>query len=437
MKCESVDPQRSSLAGISTDSRHHHLACSEEAYRRDKFFNKKFGKYVKTTDGGVLCLERNKRSDMKKIVSAHSLDHGDYLDARIYSRRGILKDASFEDVRTNLEKDMIGRRSWKNCKFSRDYILSLFNHIKERGLNNERNFCGILNFVMSKFQDKAKLGICGPLQENFFVGAGFTSRFDKDIDPGKGMPTAIPGNCDFIIPMGKKGIPKYAATIELKLPLRNQSKRKIEADDALAPQTWSSGIGANVHRFMSLTPYEFAIYIRTALTDFVPTTGPTLKYQYAKYPPGDEMASFDDYEHIEQFMEILYDYACLSGIDKVEVQNTELESSAPSLPGSDIDTCDDMRRPNKRKTIAGCLSSKRSKTDNFLCKGSAGIKKRNYEPVQSWLAACEEGPDMVLYSIDFASLPRKMRSYLEAANEAQRACEGEHWIDYKRSINLS
>ena len=87
-----IDLHESSLWDQSPVSK----ALYDDARRRHKFFN------LKIEDSGVLCLKKNKDWDLKKIVWASSLNHGDYMDARINSANGICKGATFDEVRQNL-----------------------------------------------------------------------------------------------------------------------------------------------------------------------------------------------------------------------------------------------------------------------------------------------------------------------------------------------
>ena len=238
-------PQRLSETEIIVDDGSPVEDFNEEAQRRDKFFNVKFGSHVKTEDSGLLCSMKNKVTktwNLKKIVWANTLDHGDYMDARIHSANGICKEATFEDVRQNLRND--NKIKWADLKMSEAEIRKRFEKIRVNAMNNEQSFGGSLTKLLSQFQCLANLEDNDAINQQFFVGAGFTSRFDKKNDPGKGLPTAIPGKCDFVIPSAFLTNGKYTATVELKLR-RKGTSLKIEDHDCWSCQTWSSGVGAN------------------------------------------------------------------------------------------------------------------------------------------------------------------------------------------------
>ena len=184
-------------------------------------------------------------------------------------------------------------------------------------------------------------------------------------------------------------------------------------------------------RFMALSPDAFAIYIRTLDTSYVPqsTSHPQKRYQYAKYPSGNEMASFDDFENIKKFFEIWFAFAQLSGQPVSPVIDF-----SPPIQIEDIDsgmeTGGDSDHPHeKRKINSPCLPSRKKHKPSNL---KQNVRAR--QATETWLAACAEGPDMELCSIDFKSLSEPVQEALEKLAEIDRNDELDKWIEYQCSL---
>ena len=399
-----------------------------ELNRRHALFCQTFFKYSKTDLHGLMIRSRDLKNpeewNLKTVLAASRLTHDYFLDPRFTEPDGVVFDGEVDTLWKNLEDSAVGGLTWNELDLSQKRVDKLIAKI-DRNAECELSIQLSIRELLRILQNISGLNRSKDVLNKAFAAGGFLARGTLLGEPD--IPACIFGYPDLVLYSSRRDEPKIAATGEFKKrpPLTAGATEKFGRPDGLIAQNWVSGIGSGCKRFFSLSNNGFKLFWLTKDLSLQPAEdGPQERLIIEMYPPGADMASFDEFENRQIFLRFLHGLARASGIlplatsspgksDSSSSDDDESdEKSSEDEPGRFDENSEDSSSQETAKREKKTGSTKNRKTIKYVPQELKHKRAPSQSTTTTLIKGRSNSADMTLVRVNIESLDKNIQEAL-------------------------